>query len=81
MFLKVVKNRQPQPSGPVETIAVEYHEGERIYAERVLEADGAQSAQAWRITVERSGGSETLEKDPRFAYYLLNNNGKTIDSL
>jgi hypothetical protein len=78
MFLKVLKMRQDGPDSPWIEEGVAFYEGQRIYADRKL-SEG--SPRFWLITIERENGSESVESNPGWRYYILNEHGKTIDSL
>jgi hypothetical protein len=77
MFLKALHG-QEGPSG-FHTESVHYYEGQRVHAEARFREDG--NIACWLVTIERAGGSETVETAPGGRYYILNEQGKTIDTL
>lgn len=89
MFLKVLKVRQDSPDHPWITEGMDLYEGERIYTHKMEALPNsdqnapppAPQPRFWRITVERNGGCETIESNPAWRYYVLNNDGKTIEVL
>jgi hypothetical protein len=82
MYLKVQKMRLDGPDLPWITEGVEFYEGERIYANRATKSGSSEpTTQFWVITIEGAQGAVSIESNSNWRYYILNNDGKTIDSL